>query len=179
MRERTDQELIDAAAGGDADAFETLYYRYRDWAVRLAWRFTANEQDALDVAQQAFMYLLRKLPRLRLTARLTTYLYPVVKHRALDLVRKRRRRETANADLDALPADPPPPGPGAHEDLMTVLGGLPEGQREVLLMRYVDDMTLAEVADALGIPLGTVKSRIHNALRALRRDGRTRRYFEP
>ena len=169
---------MDAARGGDPDAFEVLYGRHRDWAVGLAWRFTGNEADALDVTQQAFMYLLRKLPRLRLTARLTTFLYTVIRHRAIDLARRRRRRPAVHAELDALPADPAPPGRAAHEDLMTVLDRLPEARREVLLMRYVEDMALAEIAEALDIPLGTVKSRIHNALRALREDDRTRRYFE-
>ena len=55
---------------------------------------------------------------------------------------------------------------------------LPEAQREVLLMRFVDGLTLAEIAEALAIPLGTVKSRLHNALRALRDDPRVREYFE-
>ena len=54
---------------------------------------------------------------------------------------------------------------------------LPEGQLEVVLMRFVDAMTLQEIADAIDVPLGTVKSRLHNALRILRRDPRTRRYF--
>ena len=58
-----------------------------------------------------------------------------------------------------------------------MLSMLPPGQRQVLLMRFVDDMTLAEIALALEIPEGTVKSRLHNALAALRDDPRTRQYF--
>ncbi|MEW6249269.1 MAG: sigma-70 family RNA polymerase sigma factor, partial [Planctomycetota bacterium] len=63
------------------------------------------------------------------------------------------------------------------EELAGVLADLPEGQREVLLMRYVDELTLVEIAEALGIPLGTVKSRLHAAIAALRADARTREYF--
>ena len=59
------------------------------------------------------------------------------------------------------------------------MAGLPEGQREVLLMRFVDGMSLQEIADALDIPEGTVKSRIHNAIATLRTDARARRYFSP
>ena len=60
----SDQELIELANKGDPNAFETLYYRYRDWVYRLAWRFTGNQQDALDVLQETFTYLLGKFPRL-------------------------------------------------------------------------------------------------------------------
>ena len=64
------------------------------------------------------------------------------------------------------------------EDLRVVLSAVPQIHREVLLMRYVDDMSLEEISTALAIPLGTVKSRIHNALRMLAADERTKRFFE-
>jgi RNA polymerase sigma-70 factor (ECF subfamily) len=80
---RTDSDLIAASNAGDAGAFEGLYYRYRDWVVRLALRFTGHHEDALDVLQDTFAYLLRKLPNLRLSARMTTFLYPVVRNLAL------------------------------------------------------------------------------------------------
>ena len=64
------------------------------------------------------------------------------------------------------------------EDLRAVVGAVPEIHREVLLMRYVDEMSLEEIAKGLEIPLGTVKSRIHNALKMLAKDVRTRRFFE-
>ena len=63
-------------------------------------------------------------------------------------------------------------------ELAAVLAALPPGQREALLMRFVDGMTLTEIAAALRIPCGTVKSRMHNALQTLRQDDRARRYFE-
>ena len=63
------------------------------------------------------------------------------------------------------------------DDLATVMSALPDAHREVVLMRYVDGMTLREIAEALGAPLGTVKSRLHHALNTLRRDKRTREYF--
>jgi len=66
---------------------------------------------------------------------------------------------------------------GSRSELATVLTILPDEQREVLLMRFVDDMTLEEIATALNIPLGTVKSRMHNALKRLRHDRRTQDYF--
>jgi len=169
-----DAELIERANRGDAEAFEALYHRYRDWAYRLAWRFTGNESDALDVLQETFIYLLRKFPGFHLTASMTTLLYPVVKHLSLNV----RRRRRATADEEILLAIPDPAGPQASRaDLAAALATLPNDQREVVLMRFLDDMSLEEIAGALSVPPGTVKSRLHRALETLRHDARTRDYF--
>lgn len=174
---RTDQQLIDAINRGDESAFEAVYGRYRDWVVRLAMRSTGNAEDALDVLQETFAYFLRKFPGFVLTARLTTFLYPVVKNLSLAMRRKRRRFANDEAALEVVAAPENATAEGRAE-LAAVLAGLHEGQREVLLMRFVDGMSLEEISEALGIPLGTVKSRLHNGLEALRHDERTRRYFE-
>ena len=174
---RSDEALVEAANRGDEAAFEALYFRHRDWVVRLARRFTGNQADALDVLQETFAYLLRKMPRLRLTARMTTFLYPVVKHLSLALVQKRRRYVSDDEILRHQAARPPDGTEAARAELAAVCACLPEGQLEVVLMRFVDSMSLQEIADALDIPLGTVKSRLHHALNALRNDEKTQRYF--
>jgi RNA polymerase sigma-70 factor (ECF subfamily) len=175
---RSDESLVAALNGGDASAFDALYYRYRDWVVRLAQRFTQNPDDALDVLQETFSYVFGKFPGFVLSARMTTFLYPVVKNLS---IAARRRRERHSSDETA-------PDPEATEEihhhrarheLSVVLAALPEIQREVLLMRFVDDMSLLEIAAALGIPEGTVKSRLHNAIATLRKDPAVRSYFEP
>jgi RNA polymerase sigma-70 factor (ECF subfamily) len=194
---RDDGALIAAINRGDPAAFEALYYRYRDWVARLARRFTGNEADALDVLQDTFAYLLTKFPGFRLTARMTTFLYPVVKHLALAALSKGRYRRDrsdrssesnqsngsnqssprGNLPLDQLPAPPAEDPAASRSELAAVMAALPEAQREAVLMRFVDDMTLVEIAEALDIPVGTVKSRLHNALQTLRHDPRTRRHF--
>jgi RNA polymerase sigma-70 factor (ECF subfamily) len=174
---RDDQELIAAANRGEEDAFAALYYRYRDWAVRLAWRFTGNQADALDVLQDTFTYLFRKFPGFRLTANMTTFLYPAVKNLSLKVIRRRRRTIVSDEIVEAVSPSTQPEPPDTRAELAEVMAGLPETHREVVLMRYVDDLSLAEIAEALDIPLGTVKSRLHNALRMLKDDPRTRRYF--
>src|SRR5437773_11456375 len=72
---RSDQQLIAAINDGDADAFEVLYRRYRDWVANLAYRFTGDRELALDVLQETFLYFLRKFPGFILTAQLKTFLY--------------------------------------------------------------------------------------------------------
>lgn len=173
----SEKELIELVNEGDPDAFEVLYRRYRDWVYHLAWRFTGNQQDALDVLQETFIYLLGKFPGFRLTASMTTFLYPVVKHLSLTLRSKNRRFTSDEEILRELPAPASKETHRCRSELAAVLTVLPDEQREVLLMRFVDDMTLQEIATALNIPVGTVKSRLHHALKRLRQDRRTQDYF--
>ncbi len=173
----SDHELIELANRGDSDAFEALYFRYRDWVFRLAWRFTGNRADALDVLQETFAYLLGKFPGFELTAAMTTFLYPVVRHTSLTLRRKNRRFASDDEALGELVAPASRETERSRGELAAVLAALPDVQRETTLMRFVDGMSLQEIASALDVPLGTVKSRLHHALRALRDDRRTRDYF--
>jgi RNA polymerase sigma-70 factor (ECF subfamily) len=173
----SDQELIELANQGDCEAFGILYRRHRDWVYRLAWRFTGNHQDALDVLQETFAYLLGKFPGFELTAAMTTFLYPVVKHVSLTIRRKNRRFASDDDALGELAAPVSQETGRSRSELAAVLAVLGENQREILLMRIVDGMTLQQIAETLDIPLGTVKSRLHHALKALREDRRTRDYF--
>ena len=173
----SEKELIESANEGDADAFEALYRRYRDWVYSLAWRFTGNQQDALDVLQETFTYLLGKFPGFSLTASMTTFLYPVVKHLSLAIRSKRRRFTSDEEILSEIAAPVSKETQSSRSELAVVLAVLPDEQREVLLMRFVDDMSLQEIATALNIPIGTVKSRLHHALQKLHQDRRTRDYF--
>ena len=173
----SDEELIKLANKGDAEAFETLYYRYRDWVYNLASRFTHSPDQALDVLQETFFYLLKKLPDLKLTARMTTFLYPAVKHLSLTIARQDRHKIDSDEFQNEIPSLPPKDVSDSRSELAAVLAVLPDDQREVILMRFVDDMKITEIAKAMNIPAGTVKSRLHNALQTLRRDRRTKDYF--
>ena len=146
---RTDEALVDAANEGDLGAFEALYYRYRDWVVRLAYRFTANHEDALDVLQDTFAYLTRKFPGFRLSAKMTTFLYPVVRNLSIAIRRKARRYVRDEDVAQELPAAPATEHAASRAELAAVLARLPEKQREVLLLRFVDGMTLKEIAAAM------------------------------
>src|SRR5436190_9901304 len=176
---RSDPQLIAAINDGDAAAFEVLYYRHRDWVVNLAHRFTGNEDLALDVLQETFLYFLRKFPGFKLTANLKTFFYPAIKNLSIAARRKAGRyqsTETEQQQLEQPPAATPADHPG---DLAAALANLSADHREVLLLRYVDGLQLAEIAEATGVPLGTVKSRLHHALESLRQDKHAKQFFEP
>src|SRR3954463_4905677 len=104
MQDRNDQQLIDALNAGDVRAFDAIYGRYRDWVVRLATRTTGNPDDALDVLQETFTYVFRKFPGFRLTASMTTFLYPVVKNLSIAARRKRTRMASTDAIESPEPA---------------------------------------------------------------------------
>jgi len=160
--------LVARADRGDAAAFEALYRRHRDWVVALAYRFTGDRDEALDVLQDAFAYFFAKFPGFEMTASLRSFFYPTVKHLALD--RRRRRRPTV--DIDALEAELPhvePTEPPGVEGMGRAVQALPSSQREVVLLRFVDDLSLEQIAATVGAPLGTVKSRLHTAIMTLRR----------
>lgn len=179
---RTDEALVAAVNACDPEAFEVLYCRHRDWVANLAYRFTGDRQLALDVLQDTFLYFLKKFPGFRLTCQLRSFLYPAVRHLSITAQRKARRCQSDGTDLTDLEAAAPSEAaarPGDREDLAAALAGLSEEHRETLLLRFVDGLSLKEISDALEIPLGTVKSRLHHALAVLRRDERTKAWFSP
>lgn len=181
---RSDQQLVGAANAGDVAAFESLYERHKGFAMRVAMRFARDPDLAADAVQETFLYLLGKFPGFELTSKLTTFLYPAVKHNAIAAARKARRQMPAGDGLpeEAIkPLDPPAGSAGASEkraELARVMGVLSPAQLEVMLMRFVDGMDNNTIALALGVPLGTVKTRIHHAVRTLREDPGTREYFQ-
>jgi RNA polymerase sigma-70 factor (ECF subfamily) len=158
-----DLALVERANRGDERAFTEIYQRHRDWVARTAFRFCGDRDDALDVLQDTFAYLFGRFPGFVLTAQLRTYLYPIIKHQSFD----RRRRRGAEPAFHGEPAVAPEPSPD-RLDAERLLSLLPEEQREVTRLRFADDMSLADIAAALQIPVGTVKSRLHNALATLR-----------
>ena len=166
---RSDEALVDICNYGDARAataaFEALYLRHKDYVLRVALRFSPDIDTALDVLQDTFVQLLRRFPPtgegITLSARLTTLLYPIAKNTAITAARKAGRFPAAD---DVTPEDVPIRPVRDDGDLGRVLANLPPGQREALTLRFVDGMSLDEIAQALSVPEGTVKSRLHGGI---------------
>lgn len=176
----SDLELIAAMNSGDEAAFETLYYRYRDWAASLARKFTGCDSLANDVLQETFLYFLKKFPGFVLTSQLKTFLYPAIKNHSLNAIGKAGKLQTGSQGQMVLENLVAPSVNHTPDDVFEcALAGLSEDHKEILMLRYVDGLNLAEIAQASGIPLGTAKSRLHHALSRLREDPRTREFFHP
>ncbi len=177
---RTDAELVDAINRGPPTAepaFAALYARHRDVALRIARRFTPDDASAADLVHDAFLALLDRFPGFELRARMTTYLYAVIRNRASSIARS-RRATVALPEADLIGASGGMTDPEGLGALRAAVERLPDTHREVLLMRIVDGMSVGEVAIALGVPTGTVKSRLFAALGTLRENPALRKWFE-
>ncbi len=156
---------------GDDRAFERLYHCHRDWAFRMARRICGSEHLAQDVLQETFRYFLSKFPGFELRCELRTFLYPVIRNLSLSSVRTQSRflgGESGAAVIDQLAT--PAGGFSSCDDIQQIVARLSSDHREILMLRFVDGMTLPEIATMTCVPLGTAKSRLHHALAALRSD---------
>ena len=173
----SDAQLVARCAGGDQHALGELYDRLGRRAFALALRIVRDTALAEDVVQEAFLDAWRGAARFELErGAVSSWLLTLVHRRAVDLVRRREARP------GPLPADalelPEPVAPGDVAErvaereqeavLRRALASLPPAQRQVLELAYLHGYSQSEVADLLGEPLGTVKSRTHAALAKLR-----------
>ena len=171
------QLLVQAQAGG-TEAREELARRMRGPAYVLALQLVGNREDALDVAQDALLRLFVHLGRVAPDRPLRPWLFAIVRNRARDLWRRRTARP--NESLDARPdlsahlaarAGDPEQETARRQlarRVWSAIGGLSRSHREILVLRDFHDLTYAEIAGILDIPLGTVMSRLHAARSALR-----------
>ena len=156
--------LVARANNGDQEAIGRLYAMHAAWVTRLAFRYTGSSEDAEDVKHDTFIYLLSKFPGFSLRAPLRSFLYPAIKHRSFTLLRKRKRARPL-PDVGSLAAKASPLAAGDWDRLLEFL---PAHERDVIEARFGRGLALAEIAEELAIPIGTVKSRMHKALRRLR-----------
>ena len=179
----TDEGLIRRAADGDVSAFDALAATRIDRCYRLAWSIVKNDADAADATQDAFVSAWRTLPRLRELGAFDGWLNRIVANASLTIVRRRRRlREVQPIQLpedgespdrwvdDATPDRPIESDVAVEREAMRrAFDRLRPAERAVLVLHHVDGRPVAEIASALAIPVGTVKSRLHGARRALER----------
>ena len=162
----SDEELMEAVARGDERALASLIDRYAARIHAHLCRMTGDRDDADDLLQETWVRVARGARRFDPTRRVRPWLYGVAANLARDLYRRRQVR--ARAALPE-PGTAAPAAPVERIDLHERLARLPERLREVVLLRYYGDLDEAEMAAALGIPRGTVKSRLHGAIRELKR----------
>lgn len=165
-----DHELVRRFQEGDEAAFVELMRRHERRIYNLAHRMLGRSDDALDATQDAFLHCFRHLPSFRGEAAFSTWLYRIAVNACYDLL---RRRGPARS-LDAQPAEPAPAPDHAEQvslaaDLERALAALPADFRAVIVLHELQDLPVEQVAEVLGLPLGTVKSRLHRGRVALAR----------
>lgn len=172
--------LLEQARQGDIEAFAQLFEPLRGKVFAVACRL-AGPQDAEDVVMDTFLRAWKALPAFRGGSSLKTWLLRIARNRALDLIRARhpeQRQSLDESDADRPPrelSDPTQTLPGedlasreAVDELGRALARLDAPHRTVLLLRYADEMSYAEIAAATGANIGTVMSRLFNGKRKLR-----------
>ena len=168
-----DEYLAASARAGDRQSFERLAQRWRPKLLAHAYRLTGDMETAKDVAQEGWCDIAKGLKRLSDTAAFPAWAYRIVTRRAADFVRRKVR------DRDGVAAYAVEPKPEAHQasaieakadakPLYRALAALPPEQRAVIALHYTEDFSVAEIAAALSVPAGTVKTRLMHARRKLR-----------
>jgi RNA polymerase sigma-70 factor (ECF subfamily) len=175
-----DDALVRRARAGDAEAFRVLVDTRIDRCYRLAWSILSNDADAADATQDALLSAWRQLPRLRDPGVFDGWLNRIVANAAL----MARRHRVRLREVSVRPADPgagitqPEPRQDLHartqmdelvdnDAIGRALDRLRPQERLILVLHHVEERPLAEIARSLGIPVGTVKSRLHAARGAL------------
>lgn len=177
----TEQELVQAARSGDQSAFGALVEQNQNKIYGLCYRMTGNPEDAADLTQEAFLNAWRGLAGFGGKSSFSTWLYRLAANACIDFLRREKRRVELSMTLDdgdeERQADIPDPRSSperelekreAQRALREGLAALSPQHREVLLLRETEGLSYQEIAQALGLEEGTVKSRIARARMALR-----------
>ncbi len=167
LTEMTDRILIELVLSGDRDAFGEIVERYRRRAFLAAISIVGNEQDAIDLSQEAFIRAYRFLNRFDLERPFYPWFYRILKNRCLSFLRKRKRRSEVSLenffDLSS---------PDVDRDKLRLVrecvAALPEHHRELLALRYYQGYAYQEIADMLGKPIGSIMSGLYYARQKLK-----------
>ncbi len=172
IRSELDRSLVDRARRGDLDAFEEIVHARMDTVYRLSFAILGDEAEARDAAQETFITAWRQIGRVRDPARFDAWLQRVAVNAARMTHRARRRRavrEIASSRIGGMPerASASRPAEADARTLGAALRRLPVEQRSILVLHHLEGHPVAELAEILEIPVGTVKSRLHTARQAL------------
>ena len=178
----TDEELVAKSIRGDADSFNELIMRWERPIYALAYRTIGREEDARDVCQETFLRAFRALPGFRGQAKFSSWLYRIALNLCRDWIRRERRTPVVQPpeDVDLLELAAAAEPSESIEDLVArkdlsrlverAMALLPEEQRTAIVLKEFHGLTFQEIADLVGCPLSTVKTRLYQGLTVLRRE---------
>ena len=178
----TDEELVARSVGGDAESFNELIHRWERPIYALAYRTIGREEDARDVCQETFLRAFRALPGFRGQAKFSSWLYRIALNLCRDWIRRERRTPVVQApeDVDLMELAAAVAPAESVEDLVArkdqaraverAMALLPDEQRTTIVLKEYHDLTFQEIADLVGCPLSTVKTRLYQGLAVLRRE---------
>jgi len=166
----SDETLVERASAGDRRALELLLDRHADRVHAICRRIVGDPEDTLDATQEALIAVARGITRFDGRAAFTTWLHRIATNAALDELRRRKRRVLTTSPRDDLPdagASTVEQRVAAKLDVDAALAQVPEDFRVAVVLRDLCDLDYPEIAEVLGVPAGTVKSRISRGRQAL------------
>ncbi len=178
----SDFQLVARAARGDQDAFEELVKKYQQRVYTIAYGISHNQQDALDISQEVFIKVHKKLKDFRGASSFYTWLYRITTNLSIDFQRRRKKVSTVEFDekiLEEPPLEARPPEEKKfdpreilerkeiHGAILKAIETLPEDQRATVVLRELENLPYKEIASAMNCSLGTVMSRLHYARKKL------------
>lgn len=172
-RSRQDEWLAIRCQLGEPEAFDEQIDRWQGPLWTYVRRLAGEDEAGREVLQDAWVRILRGFPRLRDGSRLRPWLFGIARRALMDRLRVRYAAPTEVEETEVRETAVEPPSRDREEDLRALergLGRLPLAEREVLTLFYLEELSLAEVAETLQLPVGTVKSRLFRARQALRRE---------
>lgn len=180
-------ELIRRAQAGDQAAMQDIVRRHSESLLRCALTLSHDRQRAEDIAQETLLEAWRSIDRFDGRCRFSSWLFGILRHRYLKAMRHLSRRGHSDqpifceAELPPSLADPGRDSQHAEDAarVRRAVAALPEEHRQVIELRFFADASLEDIAAALDIPLGTVKSRLHNGLEKLRQQRISVNLFSP
>ncbi len=170
-----DRETIEACQRGDADAFAALFEANKDKVYSIALRYSGDPAAAMDLSQEVFLKVLGKIGEYRGQSAFETWLYRVVVNACLDHHRRRRKllplvgefldlfRTSRDGALGTILRDE------MQRNVQHVVGKLPSDLRIVVILRYTEELSYDQIAEIVGVPVGTVASRLNRAHKILER----------
>ena len=174
MAETDEQALVERCRAGDEAAFAELVEAYKDLVYAIVRRMVADRGLAEDLAQEVFLKIHRGLPYFRGDARLSTWIYRIVANVCIEARNRRRADVSLDDDRDGRGAIDPGQKDAAFADLELrdrlekAIAQLPDNYRMLIAAHYLQGVQYDALAEALGLPLGTVKTHLHRAKRRLR-----------
>lgn len=164
----TDEKLLQLFKGGDDSAFYELFRRYEKPLINYLLGMTGNLEQAKDVCQETFLKLINKPPRFYFGGSLKSWLFRTAKNRMIDELRRDARKRPLNEFVDEKDNLPDPLEKLSisedYAELSQVIEKVDEKYREVVVLYYFSEMTYKEIAQVLGIPLGTALWRMRKAI---------------
>ncbi|GMU23831.1 MAG: hypothetical protein AMXMBFR13_39090 [Phycisphaerae bacterium] len=166
----TEDQVIQGCRRGDREAQRTLYALTSDRVYRLVLRMTRNEDDAFDLAQDAYLRAFERIDQFDGGSTIATWIYQIAMNEALQFLRRRRTHERGlRRHEKALRSELQVEEPDARLDVQEAVARLPDAERALVVLRYFEGFDYAEMGRILGKPPGTIASGLNRARESLRR----------